>query len=335
MQYPEELQARRLFKMLNREVASMLPDVAIVIKGAGVHWSVTASAGSRSCTVDCFDNHGYAIAFVDGDDYQAYGRTLRVRELRSALYDWLKGHTIPDLYERYAFVDRTLRFLRRFWQDTVQAYPNLPPEVEIRIDQHFGDFYDLWFTTPNRACQLTFYGRNRFPTCFFSWDQTQLFELLADTRRPIPLLVKRWVQDSIMPSALHAEFPWLDIGKLAAYYEAGRGIEGEFVLSWDSIEQFYADHPVNDGILRFLTQLRAAGFDRTLRAGQSLYTLILSRSRRHGLRRGQPWIAFAFTHNGIEVETGYGIRQKALYAQIDLTSEIEALLRELESCDID
>jgi hypothetical protein len=35
------------------------------------------------------------------------------------------------------------------------------------------------------------------------------------------------------------------------------------------------------------------------------------------------------------VETNYGMRQKALDAQIDLVPELEALLRELESYDID
>jgi hypothetical protein len=143
-----------------------------------------------------------------------------------------------------------------------------------------------------------------------------------------------------MPSALQAEFPWLEPGKLASYYEAGCGIEGEFVVSWDVHEERFADllfvdHPSRESIVHFLGQLRAAGFDRTLRAGQSVYTFILSRSRRHGLRHGQAYIAFDFMGDEMRVTVGDGTTRKVSNSDIAMTPEIETLLHELEAYAID
>jgi hypothetical protein len=44
-----------------------------------------------------------------------------------------------------------------------------------------------------------------------------------------------------MPSNLKDEFPSIELGKVARYYEEGRGVEGEFIESWDRIEKFYED----------------------------------------------------------------------------------------------
>ena len=82
------------------------------------------------------------------------------------------------------------------------------------------------------------------------------------------------------------------------FYEQGRGIEGEFIGSWCSVERFYQSvqaDPFALPVLNLISQLRAAGYERTLRAGTSLFSLVLSRSRRHGLRRGQAFIAFFFS----------------------------------------
>ncbi|MFL0094154.1 hypothetical protein V2574_05435 [Tenacibaculum maritimum] len=35
------------------------------------------------------------------------------------------------------------------------------------------------------------------------------------------------------------QFPEIQFGLLAEYYEKGKGIKGEFIESWNSIEEFY------------------------------------------------------------------------------------------------
>ena len=66
-------------------------------------------------------------------------------------------------------------------------------------------------------------------------------------------------------------------------------IELGFIKSWDDIEKFYVDllsykgwghvKPVQD----LIKHLRALGYDKLLRAGQSVYILVLSRSKNWGL----------------------------------------------------
>jgi hypothetical protein len=135
-----------------------------------------------------------------------------------------------------------------------------------------------------------------------------------------------------MPSALKQEFDWLDIGKLASYYEAGRGIEGEFVVSWDKIELFYRDFA---RVPDMIAQMRMAGFDKTLRVGQSLYTFIVSRARRHGLRSDQPHITFDFSPDSMRVWVHFDKVREVSFASIEYNSEVEALLKELEQYPIE
>jgi hypothetical protein len=82
-------------------------------------------------------------------------------------------------------------------------------------------------------------------------------------------------------------------------------IEDAFVQSWDWIEQFYRDDLLSQATWRWLgavpnllSGLRERGFDGVLRAGQSLFILILSRSREYGLRDDQPFVAIEPQRDG-------------------------------------
>src|SRR5258708_29642903 len=52
--------------------------------------------------------------------------------------------------------------------------------------------------------------------------------------------------------------------------------------------------PIQD----LIAAMRERGYDRQFRAGQSLYMLVLSRSREHGLRADQPGLRFALNAEG-------------------------------------
>jgi hypothetical protein len=86
-------------------------------------------------------------------------------------------------------------------------------------------------------------------------------------------------------------------------------MEDTFAASWDqmeeyfkeAIEQYNIDVPI---ILNTLIGLRKLGYDRTFRAGQSLFNFILSRSREHGLREEQAYIVISPGRNEWSVEEG-------------------------------
>ena len=81
-------------------------------------------------------------------------------------------------------------------------------------------------------------------------------------------------------------------------------IEREFIQSWDIVQQFYKsvyDFRLKKFIvLLFIATLRRAGYDRKLRAGLSVYSLYLTRSRRY--RPNDPLVGFEF--HGVTMAIG-------------------------------
>jgi hypothetical protein len=234
MKYEEEIQAGDLYNVLTQQFADSSPETKISIEGAGVHWTCTAVRGERRCSISSLFPE-YSVSFDHQNQTQAMGRTLLKKDAVSAMSDWLQGHNLSELYAAFEFVDRHKRFLEKFWDDVVKTHPELEQCATIRLDKKYGEFHYLWFIAQDRSCRVYFYGQNQFPAYGFYWDECHLFELLAEDTIPLSLILKRWLCDYAMPSELEQEFSWLDTGKLAEYYEEGRGVEGEFTLSWDSI----------------------------------------------------------------------------------------------------
>jgi hypothetical protein len=106
---------------------------------------------------------------------------------------------------------------------------------------------------------------------------------------------------------MRGRFLGLDTGKLADYYERGDPILGEFLCSWDQLEKLFSADLRADRVSReaqFVALLRSLGFDRTLRAGQSMSTVIVSRSRRHGLQIGQACLSFDVGKYDVRLRVG-------------------------------
>lgn len=139
-----------------------------------------------------------------------------------------------------------------------------------------------------------------------------------------------------MPSALAREFSGVQIGQLARYYEEGRPVEGEFLVSWDEVEKFYRRlPPPAEKMLQLIADMRQAGYDKMLRAGTSLWRLVVSRSRRHGLRTDQPWIGFAIRGNDMDVLVNMDGEEMLSGLEIAFTSRIDARLKRLAEKTID
>jgi hypothetical protein len=192
----------------------------------------------------------------------------------------------------------------------------------------------------DRSCELAFYGKNELPDAKFSWDDCELFRFQPDDNSRLAAVLKRWICDRSPPSAMRNEFSWLQIGDLADYYEAGRPIEGEFIQSWDWMAKFYEDmdRPFATQAMEFMGEMRAKGYNKTLRAGQSMWSLILSRSRRHGLREESPCIHFWFHENGMDVFHCFNDaknQSKVVFNEIRLFPEIDGWLQQLQARPID
>jgi hypothetical protein len=88
-------------------------------------------------------------------------------------------------------------------------------------------------------------------------------------------------------------------------------------------------------VLPFIAELRRAGYDRKLRAGQSIWSLIVSRSRRPRLRPEQPVVSFQFHENSMEVYARDQKEERLQHIPIAMTDTVERVLRGLTERPID
>lgn len=339
IKYVQEEIAKDLNLALTQGFTNSFPATELTIKGAGVNWNCEAKRNNNLCTIHCFDANGgeYLTHFERDSEMLAWARTSSKLDTINAVEDWLKGEELSALYLKYSFVDKTKRDLSSIQDDVVSRFPELAESSSIELRHVLSDIYELWFKSADRSCRISYYGKNKFPDAVFHWDECELFRFKADNDENLAKVLKRWLCDAAMPSTMREEFPWIQIGKLADYYEKGNPVEGEFIESWDSIERFYADmkYPILPQILNLIGKMRQKGYDKSLRAGQSLWTLILSRSRRHGLRIKQPCIAFQFLENGMDVYISLGEDKKIKFPKIEFNPEIDTLLKKLETMNID
>lgn len=364
MDYKEELYARQLYQNLKKVFWKNSPsflrflgltrqagsEPAISIEGAGVHWHCKVSKATRSCLINCF-NIGFTNTAYKGPEYysefeengqkKATGRTFSQKDTIAAVSSWLHGQSLGELYNQLAFVDIEKRKLRALMADLKAIHPALHDVQQCEIIEDYFSLPTLYIKNDNRGCSIECVDYDHHMQYNFTWEEAAIFETAEPDVMQMSWLIKRWVVDAAAPSILAAEFPAIDFGSLAPYYEQGDGISGEFILSWDAIEQFYRQSTleIKIDILSLIKQIRTKGFDKTLRAGQSLYTLILSRSRHHGLRAGQPAITISFESynfsplsSAMQVEFG---DTKLNFDQIAYNEQIENILIHLQSHSID
>lgn len=339
MERPQERYARHLYRELASSISADCPGTELNLSGLGVNWKCVISDAKRACVVHCFENLGpeYLTIFEREGVEVATARTGSSERAVEAIRHWLTGEELSSLYDRFTFVDRKKRDLTHINESVLKSAPGLQNHSEL---QYLGSgLCQLWFRNKDRSALIYFYGKDDHASVICHWDACSLFSFRANDLSELGGVLKRWLCDNAMPSALRDEFSWLDIGELADYYERGKPIEGEFIDSWNRIEKFYDnEHFVpRVRVLQLICQLRQAEYDRTLRAGQSMYTLVLSRSRRHGLRIDQASIAFQFSWDvdAMKVIFRSGGEENAITTSVSLTDDIHALLMRLTRMPVD
>jgi hypothetical protein len=361
MTHKEEVYARRFYKELKDEfwgkqspISTFLglkanepkSDIAITLKKAGTQSYCTITKEARRCSIHCFDidmmnikykGPEFYTTFMENGKSIANGRTFDKSEMMDAINNLIENKTLDELYSKFNFIDEKKNQLERIRADINKLSSQLTTISRNAVVQESFSTYSLWFINDNRSCRIYYYGYEPNPRYIFQWDDCILFETSSSDLNRLCTLITKWVVDKAMPSTLKVEFPELNFGELAEYYEKGNGIVGEFILSWDIIENFYCEINLDNKneILQLIKEMREKGFERTLRAGQSLYSLVLSRSRRHGLREDQNSISFSFDFikSAMEVRTRKG--DKFEFDKIVYNDTIEKLLKTIELERID
>jgi hypothetical protein len=394
--YPEEDLAENVHDLLTEEVGLRLLGTVISLTPMGVNSYCEAKRGERACTIYCFATTGpqFLVRFDEKPTPPLWGRTFVQAEVIGAVRAWLERAAPADACSRFPFIGRQRRVLGQLRDNLIAAEPALAQHATYElISSECGDGCALWFRTQDRACDVYYYAYNGVPDAEFYWNQCLQFGarmaevpdsnirtedgfLMAlragklaswnmhadlDSERTVVLagLMKRWLCDQAMPSAIQHKYPWIVLAEMAWWYEQGRGVEGEFIASWRSVKELYQGvgygRAVALQVLQFIDQLSEMGYDRTLRAGTSMYSLLVSRSRRHGLRhtmpnesydpsKHDPYIAFCF--GGLRFNPHISAGQMEVNAYLDdgeriktcpsivLTAELKMLLDKLQAIPI-
>ncbi len=336
--------AKSLYDSLTQEIVPLFPGIVFSQKSADLSWSCELTHGKRTCNVLCFwmNRPLYQIRYDENKQIHVWGSTYHKSEILLSIKKWLQGEELQTLYEEFEFIDEQKRALGAIQSLVIGLHPEITNNVNSQLLNRWGgDNYELFYQAQDRSCKITYFGDKNVANAHFLWDETDLFQFQTGQFEQMALVIIRWLIDRSMPTEIEKEFPWIDTGELAKYYERGQKIEGENIRSWDEIEVFFSkwssDYlPVTE-ILEFIAQMRKRGYDRTLRAGQSLALFIVSRSRRHGLREDQPRITFAFSikTGGLSMHIKIDGEETLTFPKIEYTPEIDAHLKRLVACNID
>lgn len=340
----KEKQANELYKRLFEVFADSISETNISINKPGLHWNCAINRNDRKCIVYCFGQKGYYVSFRIDDKSQARGRTCLEAELIFSIVKWIMGASPNDIRVEFNFIDPGKRALEIFWDLALQAFPELEHCTDIILKPKLSEAYCLSFTSSQRNCEVYFESQTLDLIFEFYWRDLYIFKFSSkDNVRSAPIL-KRWFCDNVVPSVLVNEFSWLNSDRLSKLYDFDQVIADSFSKSWDEFEKTYnwcldigifGKENYYEEIIKMISQMRQKGFDRTLRAGQSMFRLMLSRSLYHGLREDQAFLIFDFSNGSISIFSSRDANSNPGIIlnnpKIELTPQIEKLLKEFET----
>lgn len=342
--FVEERIAKSLFRQVEKFFSNSSITPSIDLNGAGVQWYCTLKLGSQKVSIYICDisyhpnekgrTEEFIASYFDNEEEVSCGRTSSIIEVIKSSEEWLKNKSKEQLY-KFDFIDHDVRTFQKLEREWIKEFPQLGNLSKVLEHQGSGIVY-YEISANDRSCWSTGLGDKGEVYFGFTWDGYTLFETETIQSETAEVL-KRYLIDKEVPSSLNKKFLWIPTNDLTESYEKGEGIKGEFIESWKFILQFYSSFPEKNlpnkkKIIKLIQDLIYEGFDKTIRAGQSLATFILSRSRRHGLMENQAFLAFKFKNDKIYVNSEKG--KIGQFNHIQVNQKILRLIRELEKEEI-
>lgn len=340
MNEQSRIEATSLAHLLEVRFRDFDPPIALSVEGEEVRGECVANRNHVACSVYCSESEivEYHTEYNHGDLVVAFGQTTSQDDTVAAIEQFLTGVSLDRIYDQFDFMDNELRVLTRIRESISETSCRFDPVVlNLRLTP------SLTAATPDRSCHIAYYyGDKDYPKAKFYWGEAELFQVIVRDVDYLVRIVVQWVCLTSMPSKMRELFPKLDIRELADYYEAGTPVLGEFKTSWDAVESWFspeeAESAYKPGQHRFVTALRALGVDVSLRAGISAASVVLSRSRHHGLRNEQPSLQFRFIQNRIEMYEDLDFPSpphEESFDRVELYPEMVDAVRRLEKVPID
>ncbi len=207
---------------------------------------------------------------------------------------------------------------------------------KITVEPDFTFESNIELKDKDRSCKIYPFFFSEIPKYVFEWDDCPIFEISStDIKRQGKIIID-WVLEKSMPSKIQTQFPEIELNELAKYYESGEGIKGEFIESWNILEEVYNQwlsiEPREEykDLIRLIKEMRDFKLDELLRVGTQLSVFILSRSRRHGIDENKPQIRIAFLGaSKMKIYSNLKNKKKSLECEIKYEGYLERIVKEL------
>ena len=328
----QEKIARHFYAKLQERFENLSADIQIIISGAGVNWNCKVAYQDRYCSIFCTTDIAqnrekplYQISFVEDTERVAQGQVNDISVALQSIQCWIDQALVEEMYESFEFVDFDKRNLEKIAVRVLNLYPELGQEADSKLTQ---DEFSTWYYAikkDNRCCELIGFGVNESISFNFKVEEALLFESDRNFEELITM-VKHWLIDGWPPSKLEAVFANLDTGTLAKYYEEGRLVEGEFVVSWDEVERYYQQPSLDNTpdkykILDLIHKIRAKGYEVVFRASRIGYSLQLLRMRDHSYEEGHPFILINFKDGLAKIQCSVKSQTQNIITKIGIQSK--------------
>ena len=344
MKSPQQNYAEELYQQLveHRD----LIHCKITLQRNAAHWTCSIEQNDSHVLISCYDVKDaaqYYSEYYRTSKKRAHYCTVSLRETLKSAIHWIQGYQLDLMYERHPFLDMSKRGLQIICNEVILFAPQLELVQPNKLLRSYGCYYAT-FRGDNRACHIKFQDDQEYARASFFWGDGELFSFDVRNFEQLAQVMKVWLYDEVLPSGMRKQFPWLFMDQIADLYEQGEPDKGEFLRSWNQLEQFFREFnpqhwPQMPTARQFLVDLRSKGYHLLLRAGSSIDNLILSRSRRHGLERGQARIRFVFKFNneGLDIYHNIGEEKivKESIAEIACQDRVLELLNRLVEEPID
>lgn len=207
---------------------------------------------------------------------------------------------------------------------------------KITIEPEFTFESNIELKDKDRSCKIYPFFFSEIPRYVFEWDDCPIFEISStDVKRQGKIIID-WVSEKSTPSKMQTKFPEIKLSELAKYYENGEGIKGEFIESWNILEEVYNQrlsiepYEQDRDVIRLMKEMKDFKLDELLRVGTQLSVFILSRSRRHGIDENKPQIRIAFIGaSRMKIYSNLKNKNKSLECEVKYEGYLERIVKEL------
>lgn len=208
----------------------------------------------------------------------------------------------------------------------------------VVVDPHFSFESKLVLKDKSRTCKIYLFANKQSPSYVFEWDDCPIFKISSSNIKRQGEIIMNWVFEKSMPSTMQSQFPEIALGALAKYYENGEGIKGEFIESWNILEETYirefSNEPnkANKDAIELIKEMRKFKFDEVLRVGTRLSVLILSRARRGIIDDNKAHISIIFLGGSrIKISSNLDGNKKSVESGVKYEGYLKEIIHKLSN----